>query len=335
MKIHLHAPDAAVARQALEAIGTVVRWDMEKIEVKIPDTRPAGQSENRVHIVTDAAGSLTREAARNLGVTLFESYIVMGDRSIPETLVPPHELYAAMRRGMKVTTAQASTFERRQHYESVLHRHDKVVYLCVGSVYTGNYDVARHWAAAHGAGHRFTVIDTAAAAGKLGLIARQVARFAASGANPPAIIRHANAITPACEEIIFLDQLKYLAAGGRISRTRGFLGDLFNVKPVISPTAAGVQKIGAVKNREEQLIFAVTHLENRLCPKIPVEILLAHTDNEEWVSTHARPRIQSLLPLSEISLAPLSLTSGVHMGPGTWAVAFLPRPATVSGEDAP
>lgn len=217
----------------------------------------------------------------------------------------------------------------------MLHRHDHVVYLCVGSVYTGNYDVARHWATEHGAGHRFTVIDTTAAAGKLGLMARQVAKFAASGNDLPAIIQHATTISPACEEIIFLDQLKYLAAGGRISRTRGFLGDLFNVKPVISPTAEGVKKIGAVKNQAEQLIFAVKHLEKRLSPKMPVEILLTHTDNEEWVSTHARPRIQSLLPLSEINLAPLSLTSGVHMGPGTWAVAFLPRPISDFGEDTP
>jgi uncharacterized protein len=335
MKIHLHAPDGAVAREALAAMGTVVRWDIEKIEVKIPDAHPESPTESRVHIVTDAAGSLTREAARDLGVTLFESYIVMADRSLPETLVSPNELYAAMRQGMKITTAQASTFERHQYYESVLHRHDQVVYLCVGSVYTGNHDVARHWANGHPTRHRFTVIDTAAAAGRLGLLARHVARFAASGKDSPAVVKYAATISPACEEIIFLDQLKYLAAGGRISRTKGFFGDLFNVKPVISPTARGVKKIGAVKNRDEQLLFAIKHLEKRLAPQSPVEILLSYTDNEEWVSTHARPRIRSLLPLSEISVVPLSLTSGVHMGPGTWAVAYLSPSITVSGENAP
>lgn len=335
MKIHLHAPDGTVAREALASMGTVVRWDMEKIEVKIPEARPADQSVNRVHIVTDAAGSLTRDAARDLGVTLFESYIVMADRSLPETLVSPHEIYAAMRKGMKITTAQASNFERHQHYESLLHRHDRVVYLCVGSAYTGNHDVARHWAATHPEGHRLTVIDTAAAAGRLGLMARQVARFAATGKDLPSVVEHARAISPACEEIIFLDQLKYLAAGGRISKTKGFFGDLFNVKPVISPTAGGVKKIGAVKNRAEQLAFALKHLENRLAPETPVELLLAYTDNEEWVSSQAKPCIESLLPFSDIRLAPLSLTSGVHMGPGTWAVAFLPRPAAVSGDDTP
>jgi fatty acid-binding protein DegV len=33
-------------------------------------------------------------------------------------------------------------------------------------------------------------------------------------------------------------------------------------------------------------------------------------------------------PQAEIFLQPLSLTSGAHMGPGTWGVAFLPEGTT-------
>jgi len=36
----------------------------------------------------------------------------------------------------------------------------------------------------------------------------------------------------------------------------------------------------------------------------------------------ATPQLQRLFPQAEILLAPLSLTSGVHMGPGTWSLAF-------------
>ena len=111
IKIHLHTPDGEIAKEHLAAMGTMVRWDMEKIEHR--KTGPA--PENSVHIVTDAAGSLTREEAREFNITLLESYIVMDDRSIPETLVPPDKLYTAMRNGNKVTTAQASNFERHQY----------------------------------------------------------------------------------------------------------------------------------------------------------------------------------------------------------------------------
>ena len=38
-----------------------------------------------------------------------------------------------------------------------------------------------------------------------------------------------------------------------------------------------------------------------------------------------QPEIVRRWPEAEIILHPLSLTSGVHMGPGTWGVAFLPE----------
>ena len=88
--------------------------------------------------MTDAAGSISRETAAGLGVTLLDSYITVGERSLPETHFAPEELYAAMRRGVKVSTAQASVFERHEHYRSVLDRYPRVLYLCVGSAFTGN-----------------------------------------------------------------------------------------------------------------------------------------------------------------------------------------------------
>ena len=36
------------------------------------------------------------------------------------------------------------------------------------------------------------------------------------------------------------------------------------------------------------------------------------------------PVVRSRYPQAEVVLSPLSLTSGAHMGPGTWGVAFLP-----------
>jgi hypothetical protein len=51
-------------------------------------------------------------------------------------------------------------------------------------------------------------------------------------------------------------------------------------------------------------------------------ILLQYTDNEQWVGGTVRLQIVALLPEAEILLVPLSLTSGVHMGPGTWSIAF-------------
>jgi fatty acid-binding protein DegV len=128
-----------------------------------------------------------------------------------------------------------------------------------------------------------------------------------------------------CEEYVFLDKLKYLAAGGRLSKSSAFFGDMFYVKPIISPTAEGAKKVGTAKNQNEQLKFAIDKLEKSVEKDSAPFIMLEYSDNRAWVHDTAKKAMEKLFPSSEILLQPLSLTSGTHMGPGTWAIAFLPE----------
>ena len=140
--------------------------------------------------MTDAAGSITRQDAQRLGITLLDSYILTRDNFMPETFVNHSDLYNSMRRGEKVTTSQASVFERHQYYQSVLSRYGRVLYLCVGSVYTGNYDVATAWKKQNDPKDRFTVINTGAASGRLGVLAMATAKYAFRADDPDLSLIH-------------------------------------------------------------------------------------------------------------------------------------------------
>jgi len=323
LKVHFHTRNSREAKSRIESFGDVVHWTDDNIGSQIKDfTRLHPQG--AIHIMTDAAGSVTREDARELGLTLLDSYIIAGKRSLPETLFSPAELYQTMRQGIRVSTSQASVFERHQYYQRVLTQYPKVLYLCVGSVFTGNHDVALNWKAQKDPDGRLTVIDTGAASGRLGAIVIATARYAAQSKDPQAVINFAKRAVEKCEEYVFLDKLKYLAAGGRLAKSSAFLGDVFHVKPIISPTAEGAKKVGAVKNRDGQLRYALAKLGGAFDSESSPFVMLEYSDNRDWVNETVKKEIQARLPSAEIMLQPLSLTSGVHMGPGTWAVAFLP-----------
>jgi uncharacterized protein len=323
LKVHLHARDGEKARSDLAALGDVLRWTVDDLDAQVSAfrRRPAGQA---IHIMTDGAGSVNRAQAAELGITLLSSYISIGDRSLPETHLVPEELYAVMRRGVKVSTSQASLFERHECYRSALNRYPRVLYLCVGSVFTRNFTVATEWKNANDSEDRFTIIDTGAASGRLGLPAVAVARFARDNPNAAAVIAFARDCVQRCEEYVFLDRLQYLAAGGRLSKSGAFFGDLFHMKPIISPQADGARKVGVVRDRAGQLRLAFEKLEGALNGEGKALIMIEYTDNARWVTEELRPEIARRYPEAEILLHPMSLTSGAHMGPGTWAVAFLP-----------
>jgi uncharacterized protein len=324
-KIHLHTPDPHSLKNRAESMGSIVQWNEDDLSEQVKNFNlPIAQSP--VHIVTDAAGSLTREMALRLGVTLLESYVVLGETCRLETYVVPEELYLSMRRGIKASTSQASVFERHQHYDRLLKQHENILYLCVGSVYTGNYEVAMEWKKQHDPVGRLTVIDTGAASGRLAAAVIATAGYALRAQEPEQVIEFAKKAVKKSDEYIFLNELKYLAAGGRMSKTGAFFGDMLNMKPVISPTAQGAEKVGIVRNAEAQLRFAVDKLTKNLQDESSALILLEYSDNRKWVQGRCMAEIKRLFKRPEIIVQPLSLTSGVHIGPGAWAVAYYGDP---------
>lgn len=324
LKVHMHTPEPEQLRTQLAAFGEVIGWSDEVINER-EAVQLSELGEGRVvHLMSDAAGSLTRELVRQNSITLLDSYIIADGRSRPESLCFPEDLYSMMRMGNKVTTAQAPNSQRHQHYEAICRQYGRTLYLCVGSAFTGNYDTVMAWKKKNDPDGRLVVLDTGAASGRLGLIVLLTARYAEKNVSGKEVIDFALNLMADCQEYVFIDELKYLVAGGRVSKAGGFFGDLLHLKPVISPTKDGVRKVGIVRSRKGQLDFASEKLGELSSQAAGSVIMLQYSDNKEWVAGTVQQQVKELLPEVEILLVPLSLTSGVHMGPGTWSLAFAP-----------
>lgn len=135
-------------------------------------------------------------------------------------------------------------------------------------------------------------------------------------------IAFAKSASARCEEYLFLEKLEYLAASGRLSKPNAFFGDLLKMKPVISPRPEGAKKVGMTRNPSEQIDMALEKLSASLARESEAIIMLEYSDNLGQIKT-VQEILKERYPLADIILQPLSLTSGAHMGPGTWGVAFM------------
>jgi DegV family protein with EDD domain len=320
-KVHLHTKDPDALRKGLSSLGQVVSWSDEAIDPLLHSQNGKSFSANRIRVMCDAAGSIPLSIARQSGIILLDSYIVTPDQAMPESLYNPEKLYLLMRSGVKVSTAQASNNERDLHFHAACAQYGEVLYICAGSAFTKNFEAAKRWKEASGSADTFVPFDSGAASGRLAVIAILTARLAKTGAAADTVIDFAKRLGKEAEEFVFIDELKYLVAGGRVTKTKAFFADLLHMKPVISPRAEGVRKMGVVRNKKAQLDFALEKLRDRKFKQKNLFVLLQYSDNKLWLEQQVRPVIRTLLPHAEIVLVPLSLTSGVHMGPGTWSLA--------------
>jgi DegV family protein with EDD domain len=324
LKIHLHAEEKEKTKQILDSIGGILRWAEDDIgEQTQRFIKP--KMDQAIHIMTDAAGSLTGEDAAILKITLLNSYITVSNICLPETYVDADRLFEAMNAGIKVSTSQASRAERYECYNKVMAIYDHVLYLCVGSFYTGNYQVAMEWKAENDPDDRLTVIDTGLASGRLGLATRAVGELSLAIGDPEEVIFFAKKAISHVHEYLFLDKLQFLAAGGRMSKTGAFFGDILRVKPIVSPFPDGVKKMGVARSAKDQVKFLFARLDEALPKDQEVTFLLQHSDNRAWLENEIKQKIESRFTKARVIMQPLSLTSASHMGPGTWGVAYLPE----------
>ncbi len=166
-------------------------------------------------------------------------------------------------------------------------------------------------------------MDTGVASGKLGLVARAAAELSLTVSDPEEVIAFVRVAIQNIQEYIFLDTLQFLAAGGRMSKTGAFFGDVLHIKPIISPYPDGARKIGVVRKSRDQVKFAFHSLEQNLLKDRKATLLLEYSDNRDWLEEEIKPEIEHRFPLAQVILQPLSLTTAAHVGPGSWGIAFL------------
>ncbi len=354
IKLHVHASDPESLRVALAGYGELIRFDTSPLAPHSPpptrepplarapatpidgDTAsgrastpvPTCQSSPSIQVVTDAAGSLSAQQATELGIELLASRVSLPTGTVLETEADRESVWQALRSGHRVTTAQAPLAQRHQTFARLLEQHPCVLYLCVGSAYTGNHAAALEWAREQAVEDRFIVIDSGAASGKLAVVARQLATLATRELASTLRQRAQHLLTRA-DELLFIDRLEFLRRSGRLSAPSAWFGTLLGFKPVVTPTPQGARRVGICRDQRDQLELARRRLAE-LAKSPGCFVLLQHTDNEDWIRTTALPTLRKAAPLATIEVSPLSLTTAVHTGPGTWSVAFLPTEAEES-----
>jgi DegV family protein with EDD domain len=163
------------------------------------------------------------------------------------------------------------------------------------------------------------VIDSLSVSMGLGLIVMAAAKIAQAGGNLYQVIRETKRVIPKIQVIGIMNSLKYLLAGGRISKTRATIGSLLQVKPLLALKDGEIFQEALVRSftkgleRQFELVVRSPH-EVR-------EVAIVHSTISEKANT-LKERIKSFIPDARIHVARLGAGLGVHCGPETVITAI-------------
>ena len=323
-KIHIHSNSPDAVKAAAAKFGDVTESVVQDMRAALA---AAGGDQKQpplewipVRIAADSAISLHPDTASALGIERIDNYINIAGEMVSDRAVDMVQLLREMEAGAQFTTTQVSPDRVKEFLERVLPYSGRLLFIAVGDAYTGTQNTVRRVAAEHPGGERVTVLDSVAASGQQGLICYKVQQYATLVGDFDGVVAYAKQQIEACKEYLFIPDLKYLKRTGRIGTVKAAFASALSIKPIVGHGPKGAITVAKVKSEEAAVHEIIRRIQAHPGDG-PLTLMVEYTDNEPFARTLKKTLHSAFGGNVDIVLAPLSSSSSVHMGPGTWGIA--------------
>jgi DegV family protein with EDD domain len=277
-------------------------------------------------LVTDSTAYLAPDVVARHGIRVVPLHVIVGGQEHAEGVdIGPGEVARALRSFTPVTTSRPSPQAFLDAYTAAAEAGaDAVVSVHVSADMSSTVGSA-HLAAAR-APLPVTVVDSRVMGMAMGYAVLSGCEAAAGGADAATV---AALVTRRCSRttiVFYVDTLEYLRRGGRIGKANALLGSALAIKPILGMRDGHVVPVEKVRT-SSRAIARLEELTAEAAEKAGegVEVAVHHVDSAER-AVRLADRLRGRLPVArEVSVVELGAVVGAHVGPGTLAVAVVPR----------
>ena len=281
-----------------------------------------------VAVVSDTTGYLPRDVVEANRIHLVPLYVVFGgERTVPEVEITDYQAFFEELRSVEQlpTTSQPSVGDFIAAYEPLLADGDDVVSIHISAGLSGTCDSARQAADQlerdGKGGERVHVVDSATAAGGLGLMALTAARGRDRGLEVEAVLEEVQAARDSLKMWFAVDTLEFLKRSGRIGAASAWLGSTLRIKPILTVESemTPIERVRTSKRAFERMVDYARQRES--------------SGADAWVVQHIQAadqaaaladRCRELFGHDEVFISEIGPVLSVHTGPGLLGVGGLP-----------
>lgn len=279
-----------------------------------------------IKILADSACDLPLSYFEEYHITLIPLKVHLDDQEFEDlNTIMPKTVYDAMRQGKAPKTSQASPLGFEELFTNMAKAKENGIYIAFSSELSGTYQTAvmmRDQVKENFPDFDLTIIDSKCASLGYGLVVLEAAKLAKANMQKDELINkiqfHANHM----EHLFTVDNLEYLARGGRISKTSAFVGGLLNIKPLLNVEEGKLiplEKIRGKKKLQRRLLELMKDRGSALNKQI---IGISHGDDEE-AALEIKDLIEQEFGSKQFLINTIGSAIGSHSGPGTIAIFFL------------
>lgn len=279
-----------------------------------------------VKILSDSACDLPLSFYEEFQVELLPLKVLIDDHEYEDLVsIQPESVYEAIREGKVPKTSQVSPTVFERVFTEMAKLKQEGIYIAFSSELSGTYQTAvmiLEQVKENYPDFQLSIIDTKCASLGHGLIVREAAILAADNHSKDEILASIEFFTNHMEHLFSVDDLDYLAKGGRLSRASAFLGGLLNIKPLLNVENGKLVPLEKLRGKKKLLRRMVEVMKERGQSISKQTIGISHAADME-TALELKAMIEAELHPNEVIITSISSAVGAHTGPGTIALFFL------------
>ncbi|MBQ3557605.1 MAG: DegV family protein [Oscillospiraceae bacterium] len=277
----------------------------------------------RIIISSDSTCDLSRELVERYQIRILPLGVTLGDESYRDGVdVTPDDIYAYhAKTGQLPKTSAINIAENSEFFAELTRDSSAVIHFTISSSMSATYNNARV------AAEEFEdvyVIDSKNLSTGNGLLVIAAAEMARQGMGAKEIAEKVSELADCVDASFVVDNLEYLAKGGRCSSVAAFGANLLQLKPCIA-VKGGAMGVGK-KYRGKFGKVLLEYVAERLADGGDIDldrVFVTHAGCEPEVVESVVEAVKNTLPFKEVFVTRAGCTISSHCGANTLGVLFV------------
>ncbi|MEH6944750.1 DegV family protein [Bacillus sp. JJ722] len=279
-----------------------------------------------IHILADSACDLPLSYFSKNNLTFIPLNVHLEGKDYEDGIsIQSKTVYDAMRQGAAPKTSQASPEFFLKIFTELAQQNKQAIYVAFSSELSGTYQTAvmiKEQVRADYPDFNLEIIDTKCASLGYGLVVKRAVELANTSDSKEEIIDKLNFHCKHMVHLFTVDNLEYLARGGRVSKASAFVGGLLNIRPLLHVNDGKLVPLEKIHGRKKLLKRTLELIKERGAQLDKQTLGISHGDDLksalEWKNA-----ISEEFGTSSFDIELIGSTVGAHAGPGTIAIFFL------------
>jgi len=321
--IHIHTDKPEDVFAGLAEFGTIVKTkvdDMHKQHTKIKlDTQKS------IGLVTDSTCDLPPELIKKYNIQIVPIVIQIGKKSyLDQVEIKPKDFTHILETSNeKLSTSQPPPAFFTEAYNKIASKYESIISLHISEKLSGTIQGARMGCKDMEYNNKIHIVDSKTSSVALGLLVVEAAQLIQERCRLEEIINRLKIAADNVKIFISIPTLKYLIRSGRLSKAKGFLGTLLNLKPIMTVSPDGYVVEAAKVIGQKRVIHKTVDLAIQFAKSVKNPCFgITHVAAPELAQWYGY-KIRNIFNSSKIMISEASPALSVHIGIGGAAIAVL------------